>query len=384
MTTPPFTITNESVTVVWQGKPITVQRGAANFLGIRSAIIEERWDDIGKHITIGKSLSEWAKGRYTVSGDIVSFDGKVIPNDINERLRQMAARGEDPAPVFAFWAKLQKNPSWRSVQQLWPFLKHQGIPLTADGCFLAYKMVTSDLKDVHSGQFDNTPGKILEMPRNEISDDPNKACHIGFHVGARSYASDFHNGKMLICKVDPADVICIPYDASQRKMRVCKYEVIGHDNGEYMSSTTIKDQEIGTRFGASVSEEDNDEDSDEDPPFDDADDDVEIEDDDADDDVEIEDDDVDELDPDNKIGEAMDREFAAGTIDRTGNPLTKVEKKAAKKGFSKFDKLDAAGLMGSSIEDLRKYAGKGLDIVGSSKIPGGKATLVAKILEVRK
>jgi hypothetical protein len=40
-------------------------------------------------------------------------------------------------------------------------------------------------------------------------------------------------------------------------------------------------------------------------------------------------------------------------------------------------------LMEQSIDTLRQYAGKGLQIVGASKIHGGKTALVAKILEVR-
>lgn len=61
----------------------------------------------------------------------------------------------------------------------------------------------------------------------------------------------------------------------------------------------------------------------------------------------------------------------------------KVEKRKPKKGFAKLDKLDFAGLMEKSIDELRKYATHGLEIVGASKIPGGKTALVSAILSAR-
>jgi hypothetical protein len=42
---------------------------------------------------------------------------------------------------------------------------------------------------------------------------------------------------LVICKVDPEHVVCVPRDSSFHKMRVCKYEVYGH-YGSPMPSTT--------------------------------------------------------------------------------------------------------------------------------------------------
>lgn len=58
-------------------------------------------------------------------------------------------------------------------------------------------------------------------------------------------------------------------------------------------------------------------------------------------------------------------------------------KHASKNGYEKFDKLCIDDLLKQSTEDLRKYASNGLSIAGASKLPGGKTTLVAKILEIR-
>jgi hypothetical protein len=164
----------------------------------------------------------------------------------------MAAAGKNPTPLFNFWKRLQKNPSYRSVEQLFPFLEHVGIPIEEDGCFLAYKAVKADYTDYFTGKTDNRPGAEPEMPRNKISDDPNKACHVGWHCGALSYAQTYgdESRRIIIVRIDPENVVCIPYDESCRKMRICKYKVIGL-YGSTMPSDTIDPEDVPNMDGSS-------------------------------------------------------------------------------------------------------------------------------------
>lgn len=376
----PFTLTNESITVIYGGKSHVTQKGSPQFAALRQALVTENWADVPNHLTIAKSLQEWAKGKFTIEGETVLFNKERLPHDINARIISMASKNEDPTPLFNFYERLQKNPSFRSVQQLYGFLQHSGIPLTPDGCFLAYKSVKYDYKDAHSSTFDNSPGKTNEMPRNKISDDPDLACHDGFHVGALSYAQSFHSGgRIVVCKVDPENVVCVPKDESQRKMRVCKYTVIGNHNGEMLPSTTYVPEENDPT--PEDFEEGTDEGADEAPEGD----------------AEV------PAEPTPTLEESKQAivDLVAAKADGQPTPavepknyflneahglppVKKSEKRASKKGFTKFDKMDLKGLMNESIEDLRKYAGKGLQITGASKIPGGKTALVARIVEVRK
>lgn len=362
MNAPPFTLTNQTIVVVLNGETHVVQKGAPNFMTLRSALVEERWEDVADSLTVAKSIQVWAKGKFKVIGDVVHYDGVPLPSDLNSRITSMAAAGEDPTPVCNFWERLQNNPSKRSVDQLWSFLKHQGIPLTPEGKFLAYKSVRSDYKDHHSGNYDNSPGTVNEMPRNQISDDPNHACHEGFHVGALEYASKFGSGPsvVVICEIDPADVVCIPYDSSAQKMRVSKYKVIGIHNGEYMPDTTVDDDYIG------VSDDDDDYDSYEDSMYEDDDDEIDI--------------DAEDREDDDGVSYTVSLPKDS-TQDLRGVPEKIVQK--TKRARHRFDKMDMGDLMDESLEDLRKYASKTLKIVGASKIPGGKVSLVFKIMDVR-
>lgn len=296
---------------------------------------------------MAKSLQTWAQGQFTLEGKQFSYKGKELPFSLNERIIEMATRGEAPTPFFNFWERLQKNPSFRSVNQLWDFLKHEGIPLLEDGCFLAYKSVRSDYMDHHSGQWSNKPGTTNQMPRNEISDDPKVECHEGFHVGALGYASSFGGSsskRIIVCKIDPEDVVCVPYDSSQQKMRVCKYTVIGNHNDQALPSTTYVADEYD------VTDEDRDEEGAE-PAV-------------------------------TRVAEPKGKKGDEEVTKKEKPKVTSTPVKVPTK-FNKYQEMGMDKLMQCSIEELRQYAGKGLQIIGASKIPGGKTALVSKILGVR-
>lgn len=106
-------------------------------------------------------------------------------------------------------------------------MEHNGIPLTQNGCFIAYRGVTEDFKDKHTRTFNNAPGSICEMPRDLVDDNPNNTCSAGLHVACYAYAKDFAaGGKLVEVKVNPMDVVAVPTDYNGTKMRTCKFEVV--------------------------------------------------------------------------------------------------------------------------------------------------------------
>jgi hypothetical protein len=331
------TMTTESITVVYNGKTYTVREGSPNFLNLQTALRSQDWDAVPDYLTVANSITKWSDSKFTITADgAVTFEGESVPRDFGSRIVKMATDGEDPTPLFRFYERLKKNPSKRSVDQLWPFLNKTGIPITKDGCFLAYKGVNSNFMDKHSGTISNKPGTTVKLPRNSVSDDPNEACHFGLHVGAKNYADSFSggDGKLVICKVDPQNVVCVPYDSHHEKMRTCEYRVIGVD-GEELPDTVYDDGETESTEEEKVAEV-----------------------------VKVE-----------KV-KSKDKNKPSATIE--------TKTKSAKGNFDDFAKLDTGELMKKSIEELRKYATHGLEIVGASKIPGGKTALVRKIIRVRR
>lgn len=229
------TVTNNTLTVFVAGKHHALTSEDMNFGVVKDALAKQASEDqILDLMDPDRVVRRWSAGQFFVDAEnrVCDSDGPV-PEVISTRIRDLIRTGQSPNAVCAFWARLKTNPSRRSVTQLFDFLSHVGIPLTETGHFLAYKSVRPDLRDHHSGKWENTPGKVLSMSRNQISDDPREACHEGFHVGALDYAATFGgpDRKIVICKVDPADVVCVPYDSSHQKMRVCRYEVVGFHTG---------------------------------------------------------------------------------------------------------------------------------------------------------
>jgi hypothetical protein len=76
MKAPPYTITNESITVIWDGKSHTVQKGSPQFKSLSKVIYSESWDELPKYLTVTNSLETWAKGKFKFDGKAFSYDGK--------------------------------------------------------------------------------------------------------------------------------------------------------------------------------------------------------------------------------------------------------------------------------------------------------------------
>jgi len=122
-----------------------------------------------------------------------------------------------------------ENPSRRAVNELYAFLEHKAMPLTPDGNFLAYKGVREDYTDWHSGKFSNKVGDVNEMIRNKVCDDANIGCSHGFHAGSLDYARGYGNGgHLMVVEIDPRDVVSVPLDCEQQKLRTAKYKVVAH------------------------------------------------------------------------------------------------------------------------------------------------------------
>lgn len=233
-----FIATHDQITVLYKRQTHVVPSTAANYPLLLNALMCKDYAEAAQHLEIETSISAWSAAAFTIQENRVLYLGKAVPESFGARILEMYRKGEDPAPLFAFYERLACNPSKRSVEQLWGFLQHLGIPIEPTGHFLAYKGIRADHKDCHSGTIDNHPGQVVSMPREAISDDPNYACHAGLHVGSEAHAKGY-GSIMIICRVDPADVVCVPFDASAQKMRVCKYEVIGYHSGT-LSSTVHK------------------------------------------------------------------------------------------------------------------------------------------------
>jgi len=173
-----------------------------------------------------------------------------------------------------------QNPSYQSGEQVCIFICHRNIPITDDGCFLAYKAIKSNWMDKYSGTFRNMPGDVVSMDRRLVDDDRQQFCSVGLHVGALDYVYQYADGddRIVIVKVNPKDAVSVPTDELCQKLRVCRYEVVSEYKGElqkpvYTNAYEDEDDWMEDEEDPfdNEDEDDNDYDEEEDDRFDPAD-----------------------------------------------------------------------------------------------------------------
>lgn len=191
------------------------------------------------------AVNDFSEGYIGVENGKLSWDGNTMPEMFTDTMLDMMDQGFPFEPMLNFLDNMSDNPSDNAVVELFDFMAHKQMPITADGCFLAYKAVRGDYKDLYSGSFDNSVGSVCEMPRADVNDNREHHCAAGLHVGAIDYAkeyggiSDDNDGgsgnRLMICKVNPADVISVPTDSRCQKLRACRYEVVSEFEDVYTS-----------------------------------------------------------------------------------------------------------------------------------------------------
>jgi len=165
---------------------------------------------------------------------------------ITNRIIKMSQQGLDSQPLINFISRLYDNPSKTAVEELYLFIEACELPITEDGCFIAYKIVRDDYMDIYTGKMDNSVGNFLSMPRHMVDDDRNNTCSAGLHFCSKEYlqhygSSSRNSDRCLLVKIDPADVVSIPSDYNNAKGRTWQYEVVGEVEGNWRTWLPQKD-----------------------------------------------------------------------------------------------------------------------------------------------
>lgn len=233
-------LTPSTLTVQFAGaSPVCIGKSDGRFERAKELLKKGDHVALEKLLDIAKAIALVSRGKFVVRDGLIQIDGEVLPNALSDRLLALVDAGEDTSPLEKFWDNLSENPSEGSRKDLFAFLEANNVPLTPDGHFIAYKKVRNDFKDIHSGTFDNSPGKVVEMPRSEVDNDSSVTCSRGLHVAAFDYAANRFGSQsepLLLVKVNPRDVVSVPPDYNQQKMRTCRYEVLEVHQGGPLST----------------------------------------------------------------------------------------------------------------------------------------------------
>lgn len=174
-----------------------------------------------------------------IESSILRYKGEVVHGVLVDMIVRFFQEGNDDfKPLVNMLEKIQHNPSEHSRDHLYRWLANNSFNIDKDGDIVAYKGVNSgeDNLSIHSGEaavdgktitgrIPNRSGTAITMPRSSVQFDPAQGCSMGLHVGTWSYASSF-GAVTLKVKINPRDVVSVPTDCNDQKMRVCRYEVI--------------------------------------------------------------------------------------------------------------------------------------------------------------
>jgi hypothetical protein len=184
-----------------------------------------------------ESLSE----RVKVLAGRVFFDGEEVHSVLTDQIVRFLREGADFQPLVKFYEKIATNPTKHSQDNLYRWLVAQGnFTINDDGNIVAYKGLTSDGYSIHggpdvivdgvtapSGRIKNAVGSVIEMPRSKVNHDPSQGCSVGLHAGTYDFAKGFGGSGLLAeVEINPRDVVSVPTDSGDAKMRVCRYKVL--------------------------------------------------------------------------------------------------------------------------------------------------------------
>ncbi len=232
----PFIWVDGNLTVVLKSKSYQVLPDHTNYKMIVEALPTATEDELLELVDIEKAVASFSDGQVTIVNSKVMFEGEEVHGSISKRILEFMSKGLPFQPLVKFLDNLMQNPSMQSQQELYDFLEHENLPITEDGCFLAYKAVNSDFKDKYRGTFDNQVGQVCEMRRAKVDDNRGRGCSAGLHAGALNYVAEYGSvddgDNIVIVKINPEDVVSVPSDCNCEKLRTCKYEVVGLYQGE--------------------------------------------------------------------------------------------------------------------------------------------------------
>lgn len=236
-----YIINSNGIVLFIDNKPLKFERGSMQYAKILEKFdLPEAEQDAAIREVIQKTSPNAEKNGFKISPESVSYLGEELPQSLADKVRAIHEEGLPLSLFEKFWQNLQLNPSSSSVRELYEFLEYKELPLTEDGCFLAYKGLDSNFWSISgnketkvisgevnsSGNIFNGVGEKIEVRRWDVDDNRANHCSFGLHVGSLDYARGFSQGTVVVVKINPKDVVSVPNDCNCQKCRVSAYEVV--------------------------------------------------------------------------------------------------------------------------------------------------------------
>ena len=245
---------NGAVSASVGGKSYTFNKSHENYDKLLAYLENGNVEHFEASYDIASTVEHYCDGYVHVDNGELTWQGISMPELFSNRILQMRREGFNIDPMLNFLDNLNDNPSDEAIVELFDFMQNKHLPITDDGHFLAYKAVSPDFKDIYTGGIDNSVGEEISIDRSKVDNNREKHCSAGLHVGAIDYVKSYGGidldedsdggNQIVICKVNPADVVSVPSDARFQKLRTCRYEVVSLFNDIFETSVHMTDMGV--------------------------------------------------------------------------------------------------------------------------------------------
>lgn len=244
-----------SITRLSDGKVETINHGHKSFAKVSEAVkrsaTEEAFNLIGGDADVKEYVGEHVT--WSASSNVLMFhkrpDLQFESPELCERFRRSATEGSVGELVILdrFVGKMIDNPIDSIIERIPKFMAFGDVQICEDGDLYVYKAVNGRYRDDYTDEIDNSPGSIVFMDHSLIDPSTTMTCTQGLHVCSLDYVNQMTcyskpNMKIIRVKLNPADIVAIPNDYGNRKIRCCRYESVADVTSQYRSGELKADK----------------------------------------------------------------------------------------------------------------------------------------------
>lgn len=258
-----------NIVMILNGSAATVSPSHIYFKRTKEALQAGDFAGIESLYNVSETVKQATNGEIDFSSNDIKVSGESTKYAIAERILNGLQAGENMNKFKLFMANCHLNPSKLAIEELYQFLENCDLPITDDGCFLAFKKIRYDFFDLYSRTVPHyTPDHLtkiaagpelldgyygargevslsyvdeagirhlqIAMPRDNVDSNRDCTCSSGLHFCSKTYLPHFgpdHTGedarvKIVIVKINPKDVVSIPSDYNLAKGRASSYVIM--------------------------------------------------------------------------------------------------------------------------------------------------------------
>jgi hypothetical protein len=241
---PSWLITDEHATIVFRGKEPKILSASTELYAkvLEALLVKKDYALVEKLLFPEVLLAQETKGALKSSSVGTIRDNENLPVDpvVRDYLEEFLDKGYSLEPLVALAKNIKRAHNQFVRDQMVRFLRAGKLPLTEDGCFIAFRGVykveendtemfsrgfkVGDFIDNYSKSIRNNVGDAPRMAWEQVDQNPHQTCSAGLHVGSWAYMGHYHH--IVAVKVNPADVVSVPYEYGDQKMRCMSFEVM--------------------------------------------------------------------------------------------------------------------------------------------------------------